>query len=194
MRGLEQNCMGRGHSTNRRTCQLSDQLGPEGRVGENKGSHFLSIFSTFQENIKYSSVEVSIGSHLHQESSVQSAFPGQTNHWLPFLCLLVHWDLSLESPPGRVIPPVNPAISSPAPSQLLPVLCLLERGFFPFKKYLNGGLTFVNMRTKKSHIRAKLGLLVCACVILEYRFYTVYTVNSKSYLKVQEVPKGQRGS
>ena len=37
MRGLEKKHMGRGHQTHRRTCRLSDQLGPEGRVGENGG-------------------------------------------------------------------------------------------------------------------------------------------------------------
>ena len=38
MRGREKNRMGRGHTntqTDRRTCRLLDQLGPEGRVGEN---------------------------------------------------------------------------------------------------------------------------------------------------------------
>ena len=39
MRGLEKNCMGRGQThtqTHTRTCRLLDQLGPEGRVGENQ--------------------------------------------------------------------------------------------------------------------------------------------------------------
>ena len=41
MRGLEQNCMGRGQThntqrTHRQTLQLLDQLGPEGRVAENQ--------------------------------------------------------------------------------------------------------------------------------------------------------------
>ena len=38
MRGLEKNCMGRGHTyeyINIHTSRLLDQLGPEGRVGEN---------------------------------------------------------------------------------------------------------------------------------------------------------------
>ena len=38
MRGLEKNRMGRGQTdthTDTRTCRLLDQLGPEGRVGEN---------------------------------------------------------------------------------------------------------------------------------------------------------------
>ena len=37
MRGLKKNCMGRGHrqQADGRTSQLLDQLGPEGRVGEN---------------------------------------------------------------------------------------------------------------------------------------------------------------
>ena len=36
MRGLEKNRMGRGQTdTHTRTCRLLDQLGPEGRVGEN---------------------------------------------------------------------------------------------------------------------------------------------------------------
>ena len=41
MRGLKQNCMGRGHTnthtqkyTNRQTLRLLNQPGPEGRVGE----------------------------------------------------------------------------------------------------------------------------------------------------------------
>ena len=35
MRGLEKDNMKRGHHTDRQTLQLLDQLGPEGRVGEN---------------------------------------------------------------------------------------------------------------------------------------------------------------
>ena len=37
MRGLEKNCMGGDKQTDTRTCRLPDQLGPEGRVGENEG-------------------------------------------------------------------------------------------------------------------------------------------------------------
>ena len=59
MRGLEKNCMGRGHSTDRqtdrqtdeqtdrRTCRLSDQLGTEGRVGENILLSFFIILLPF---------------------------------------------------------------------------------------------------------------------------------------------------
>ena len=58
MRGLEKNRMGRGPThththTHRRTCQLCDQLGPEGRVGENiktrwRASHSEYVFEMLE--------------------------------------------------------------------------------------------------------------------------------------------------
>ena len=56
MRGLEKKRMGRGHinkQTDTRTCQLLDQLGPDGQVGEKRtliSNLILSNIINFQEH------------------------------------------------------------------------------------------------------------------------------------------------
>ena len=60
MRGLEKNRMGRGQTnrqTDRRTCRLSDQLGPEGRVGENPLKRYYNILLTSYKSCKNVAVE-----------------------------------------------------------------------------------------------------------------------------------------
>ena len=65
MRGLEKNRMGRGHIyiyTYRQTSRLTDQLGPEGRVGENVLHHFKRIYTVYfyrhKESIEHSYISV----------------------------------------------------------------------------------------------------------------------------------------